>query len=107
MRLRDEASTGTMPDDTFVDPEGTRERWVDVRMTDPDQGEWDVDVVVAGARVEYVDLRIDPAFLASFLGCLVSDVDDRRAESILTTVAERNGLDPDFGGDSDSDSDSA
>jgi hypothetical protein len=82
-----------MTDKTFTDPEESHENWIDVRMTDPEAGEWDVDVVVLGGRVAYVDLRIKPALLAAFVDCLVEDVDDERAETVLSTVAERNGLD--------------
>jgi len=82
-----------MTDETFTEPEESREDWIDVRMTDPDEEEWDVDVVVGGGQVEYVDLRIKPALLAAFVDCLVEDVDDERAEAVLSTVAERNGID--------------
>jgi hypothetical protein len=82
-----------MEEEPFTDPEETHEDWIDVRMTDPDAGEWDVDVVVVNGRVEYLDLRIKPALLAAFVDCLVEDVDDGRAEAMLSAVAERNGID--------------
>jgi len=82
-----------MVEESFTDPEETYEEWIDVRMTDPDEGEWDVDMVVVGGRVEYIDLRIKPELLAAFVDCLVEDVDDDRAEAMLSTVAERNGID--------------
>lgn len=82
-----------MPDESFTEPEGTHDDWIDVRMIDPDEEEWDVDVVVVNGQVEYVDLRIKPALLAAFVDCLVEDVDDDRAEAMLSTVAERNGID--------------
>jgi hypothetical protein len=82
-----------MTDDVFTEPDESREQWVDVRMTDPDEGEWDIDVVVAEGTVEFVDLRVRPELLTSFVECLVDDVDDDRAETILSTVAERNDLD--------------
>lgn len=44
-----------MTDDVFTEPDDTTDGWVDVRMTDPDAGEWDIDVVVADGRVEFVD----------------------------------------------------
>jgi hypothetical protein len=82
-----------MTDDAFGRPDETRDDWVDVRMTDPDEGEWDVDVVIAEGRVEYVDLRVRPELLASFVDCLVEDVGERRAGEVLSTVADRNGVD--------------
>ena len=89
-----------MPDEneTFTDPDDGREEWVDVRMTDPDEGEWDVDLVVVDGCVEYVDLRVKPDHLAAFVECLVDDVGDDRAGEILTDVADRNGVDVDDAG---------
>jgi hypothetical protein len=84
-----------MTDEPFVEPGAPSEEWVDVRMTDPDEGEWDVDVVVAGGRVEYLDLRIRPELLASFVECLVDDVGDERAARVLARVAEDRDVDPD------------
>jgi len=94
-----------MTDGVFTDTEDTLneaddvlaetpERWVDVRVTDPDAGEWDIGVVVGGGRVEFVDLRIDPTLLAGFIDCLVDDVPEARAAEILTAAAERRGIDP-------------
>ena len=45
-------------DNVFTETDDPAEPWVDVRMTDPQEGEWDVDVVIAEKQVEYVDLRI-------------------------------------------------
>ena len=84
-----------MVTDVFDDPDDPRSDWVDVRMTDPDEGEWDVDVVVVGGQVEYVDLRVRPGLLVEFLDCLIDDVGDERADEILATVADRQ--DADFG----------
>lgn len=81
-----------MTGSAFTAPETTNDEWVDVRMTDPDHGEWDIDVVVAGGRVEYVDLRLKPELLGGFIGCLLDDVTDDRAESILQTIADRRGM---------------
>jgi len=83
-----------MTDDVFTDPDDPIDEWVDVRMTDPDAGEWDIDVVVADGRVEFVDLRIEPALLAGFIDCLVEDVAETRAREILAEVARTQGLDP-------------
>lgn len=77
----------------FTDPDDASEEWVDVRMTDPDAGEWDVDFVVVDGHVEYVDLRIRPDLLAAFVGCLVEDVSGDRAGEVLADVADRNGVD--------------
>ena len=83
--------------ETFTDPDDASEGWVDVRMTDPDAGEWDIDAVVVDGRVEYVDLRIKPKHLSAFVECLVEDVGDDRAREILADVADRNDID--LGGD--------
>jgi hypothetical protein len=88
-----------MTDTAFTTPEESATEWTDVRMTDPEAGEWDIDVVVAGGRVEYVDLRVRPALLAGFVECLVDDVDDERAREILRSVADRRGLELDGSAD--------
>lgn len=82
-----------MTDERFTEPETTREDWVDVRMKNPEEGEWDVDVVVVGGQVEYVDLRVRPELLTEFIDCLVDDVGAERASSILSTVADRKEID--------------
>lgn len=33
-----------MTDEIFTEPEDTADEWVDIRMTDPEEGEWDVDL---------------------------------------------------------------
>ena len=68
------------------------DEWVDIRMTDPEAGEWEVDTVVLDGRVQYVDLRIRPELLASFVDCLVDDVDDERAREVLETVARKQDI---------------
>lgn len=83
-----------MTDDVFTETDDAPDGWVDVRMTDPDAGEWDIDVVVAGGRVEFVDLRIEPALLAGFIDCLVADLDETRAREILAESARRRGVEP-------------
>ncbi|NHN48131.1 hypothetical protein G9464_11035 [Halostella sp. JP-L12] len=82
-----------MPDNVFTEPDDPDEEWVDVRMSDPQESEWDVDAVVVGGQVEYVDLRIRPELLDGFVGCLLDDVSEERAEALLRTVAERQGVD--------------
>ncbi|NLV12922.1 hypothetical protein [Haloarcula argentinensis] len=79
--------------DVFTETDEPAESWVDVRMTDPDEGEWDVDVVIAEKQVEYVDLRIRPALLEGFLDCLFDDLSDERAQSLLAATMERQGVD--------------
>jgi hypothetical protein len=81
-----------MPNEIFTDPETPAEEWADIRMTDPEAEEWDVDFVVAGGEVGYVDLRIRPELLTSFIGCLIDDVDDDQAGAILADVAERKNV---------------
>jgi len=83
-----------MTDDVFTEPDDTTDGWVDVRMTDPDAGEWDIDVVVAEGRVEFVDLRIDPALLSDFLDCLVADLGEPRARDIVVEAARKQGVEP-------------
>jgi hypothetical protein len=85
----------TQEDDSqaFEDTEAAAEEWVDVRMTEPHVGEWDIDVVVANGQVEYVDLRVHPDQISAFLACLVGDVPDQEARTLLTTVAEDLGVD--------------
>lgn len=84
-----------MSDDSFTEPTGDSDEWVDVRMTDPERGEWDVDVVVADGRVEYVDLRVRPELTGAFIDCLVSDMDRERAGAVLASVAADNDIDLD------------
>lgn len=97
MRAATDDRTDMADDETFTDPDDAHEEWVDVRMTDPDAGEWDIDAVVVDGCVEYVDLRIDPKHLSALVECLVEDVDDDRAGEVLADVADRNGID--LGGD--------
>ncbi len=82
-----------MTEKSVTNPDTPTSAWADVRMTEPEHGEWDVDVVVAAGRVEYVDLRLKPELLAGFIDCLLDDVDDDRARSILQTIADRRGVD--------------
>jgi len=82
-----------MADEPFTEPDETDDDWVDVHMTDPEQGEWDVDVVVADGQVEYLDLRVRPELLAGFVDCLVDDIGDARGRDVLRDVAERQDID--------------
>lgn len=90
----DDAPTDTdgSTDDVLAESDDTTDERVDVRMTDPDAGEWDIDVVVAEGRVEFVDLRIRPALLAGVIDCLVDDVDETRARKILAEAARKQGI---------------
>lgn len=85
--------TYRMTDDVFTEPEEDTDDWVDVRMTNPEEGEWDVDFVVVDGQVNYVDLRIRPALLAGFVDCLIDDMEQDRASQILRTLAEQQDLD--------------
>ena len=82
-----------MSQNAFTDPDESDDEWVDVRMTDPDEGEWNVDAVVVDGRVEYVDLHVRPDVVAGFVDCLLDDVGDDRAAEILADVAGRQGVD--------------
>lgn len=84
-----------MSEKTFTEPEETADEWVDVRMTNPEEGEWDVDLVVVDGQVNYVDLRIRPELLRGFVECLIDDVGDERAGSILSELADENGVELD------------
>jgi len=94
-----------MSDDVFTDP-GDEDRspsqngtdrpdddWVDIRMTDPAAGEWNLDAVVVDGQVEYVDLQVRPDVLADFVDCLVADVSPDRARRILERVAAGQDID--------------
>jgi len=97
-----------MPEtEAFTDTDSAAEEWVDVRMTNPEAGEWDLDVVIVDGRVEYVDLRVHPELLASFVDCLVDDVPESRAEHVFERLAAKHGLEigdpsPDTAADDDS-----
>ncbi len=82
-----------MADEVFTEPEKSTGNWVDVRMTNPEEGEWDVDFVVVDGQVSYVDLRIRPELLAGFVECLIDDTEKDRANRILTEIAERKDID--------------
>ena len=81
-----------MSEDVFTEPDETDGEWVDVRMTEPHAGEWDIDAVVVGGQVEYVDLQIRPGLVDGFVECLLDDVSDERAAEILADVADRRGV---------------
>lgn len=66
--------------------------WVDVRMTDPEEGEWAVDSVIFDGRLEYLDLRVRRDLLASFVACLLDDLDDSAAETVLAEAASLLGV---------------
>jgi hypothetical protein len=74
----------------FTEPDDSSEEWADVRMSDPEEGEWDIDAVVMDGRVEYVDLRIRPELLGSFVECLLADVGERRAAALLSELTDED-----------------
>lgn len=71
------------------------DEWIDVRMTDPEEGEWDADVIVLDGEVQCLDLRIRPELLGSFVECLVGDAGPERARAVVERLADRHGLDVD------------
>ena len=81
-----------MSKEVFTEPDDTAENWVDVRMTDPEEGEWDVDLVVVDGQVNYVDLRIRPELLRGFVECLIDDIGDDQAAAILSELASEKNL---------------
>lgn len=70
-----------MRGEPFTGPEETHEGWIGVPMTDPDEGEWGVD------------LRIGPGVLTAFVHRPVGGAGDERVGPVLAAVAERNGSD--------------
>ena len=70
----------------------TADEWVDVRMTDPEEGEWTADSVVIDGRMEYLDLKVRTDLLASFVACMLGDLDADTAESVLAEAAELIGV---------------
>ncbi|MFB6164077.1 MAG: hypothetical protein ABEJ31_02865 [Haloarculaceae archaeon] len=75
-----------------IDSGAAGEDWVDIRMTDPEKGEWSVDEVTVNGEVQFLDLRIRSDLISSFVECLLDDVGPERASEILATVAERRGV---------------
>lgn len=83
-------SSQVMVEDVFRDAEDSGDEWADVRMVDPTEGEWDIDLIVGGGQVEYVDLRIKAELLVEFIDCLVEDVGHEQAGRILSEVVKRS-----------------
>jgi len=65
--------------------------WVDIRMTAPEEGEWDVDVIVLDGQVECVELRIRSAVLADFVDCLADDLGPERTWELADRLADSDG----------------
>ena len=61
-------------------------------MTDPEEGEWTVDSVVLDGRMAYLDLRVRRDVLASFVACLMDDLDKSAAETVLAEAADLIGV---------------
>lgn len=51
--------------------------------------------MVVDGQVNYVDLRIQPELLATFVECLIEDMGDEHAGRILREMAERQNVDLD------------
>lgn len=69
------------------------DKWIDVRMTDPEEGEWDADVIVLDGQVQCLDLRIKPELLGSFVECLLGDAESERTRAVVERLADHHGLD--------------
>ena len=82
----------TMGEEVFGEPEDPADGWVDVRMTNPEEGEWDVDFVVIDGQVHYLDLRIRPDLIDGFVDCLVDDLGKEGASAMLSALAQRHDL---------------
>jgi len=72
----------------------TADEWVDIRMTDPEEGEWELDAVVVDGRMEHVDLRVREDLVASFVACLAADLSATQRAALLDRLAE-DGADAD------------
>lgn len=84
-----------MSADAFREPEEPADNWADVRMTDPEIGEWDLDAVVLEGQVEYVDLRVQPSLLGAFMECLLEDASRDRTAAILQRLITSQDISPD------------
>lgn len=63
-------------------------------MNAPEEGEWDVDVVVLDGRVECVELRIRASVLADFVDCLADDAGPERTRAVVERLAAGEGATP-------------
>ncbi|WP_084802673.1 hypothetical protein [Halorientalis sp. IM1011] len=84
---------------TLAATDPTADEWVDIRMTDPGAGEWELDAVVVDGRMEHVDLRVREDLVASFVECLADDLSASQRAALLDRLAD----DGDGGDDADGD----
>jgi hypothetical protein len=73
----------------------TADEWVDIRMTDPEEGEWELDAVVVDGRMEHVDLRVREDLVASFVECLADDLSRSQRAALLDRLSEEGADDVD------------
>lgn len=73
---------------TLASTDPTTDEWVDIRMTDPDEGEWELDAVVVDGRMEHVDLRVREDLVAAFVECLAEDLSRRQRATLLDRLSE-------------------
>ncbi|RXK48588.1 hypothetical protein [Halorientalis pallida] len=69
------------------------DEWVDIRMTDPDVGEWELDAIVADGQLEYVDLRVREDLVAPFVECLTGDLSAGQRAALVDRLAADDGED--------------
>jgi len=92
-------------DSTFTEPDDAHDAWIDVRMTDPEVGEWDIDAVVVDGQVEYVDNQRAQSVIASLARTYdvdLSSLDDEQradADGASDSAEDDGGSDPADGDD--------
>ncbi|MFB6083188.1 MAG: hypothetical protein ABEJ94_02960 [Halorientalis sp.] len=79
---------------TLESTEPTADEWVDIRMTDPAEGEWELDAVVVDGRMEHVDLRVREDLVASFVECLADDLSATQRAALLDRLADDGADEP-------------
>ncbi|WP_424019866.1 hypothetical protein ACOZ4N_10450 [Halorientalis pallida] len=82
---------------TLESTDPTTDEWVDIRMTDPEEGEWELDAVVVDGRTEHVELRVREDLVAAFVECLADDLSRSQRAALLDRLSE----DADDGADGD------
>ncbi|WP_336000065.1 hypothetical protein [Halorientalis halophila] len=92
---------------TLAATDGTEGEWVDVRMTDPDQGEWELDAVVVDGRTEHVELRVRADLVESFVTCLTEDLPKSRIRDIRAKLGAAAGMDDDESADTSDEGDAS
>jgi hypothetical protein len=80
---------------TLASTDPTTDEWVDIRMTDPEAGEWELDAVVVDGRMEHVDLRVREDLVASFVECLAEDLSRSQRAALLDRLSEEGADDVD------------